>query len=85
MTIALFIGQRGEWAKSSFPNRPFMSQVFRGPDILIRIADGSHQMIPTYDVIANYADGRVENHINGVQLETARFVAQCMVGSFGEK
>ncbi len=86
MTNPLHVSIRGDWAKQRFPDRAMFAMVYRGADVMIRDKNGATKSEPTYDVFAKFHDSETQVlNLSGVTLETARFNARCVTGSFGEK
>jgi hypothetical protein len=83
--MSLYIATRKDYGRSAWPNRPISAHVIMDDQITIRESDGSKRTIPTYQVVTIEPDGFESRLVVGVQLSTAKFVADCAAGIFNER
>lgn len=82
--MSLFKAQRSDWSLSHFPQRTAIAFVSKGEKITILASDGAHLEVDTFSVTEVMLDGTSVKTLEGVQFDTAKFVAQCATGSFGK-
>ena len=83
MQSPIYSTERGDYGRKHWPERAIEASVHRTGTRTLRNASGETVTEPTFSTFATFSDTLTEFEIlSGVGLDTAKFHAQCVTGSF---